>query len=68
MENVGKGPVHTRDVGTLLPRKINSKEASRVPRKRGNRNIQGQGHHESPAREYLDHVKCCNDTDIVLPE
>ena len=25
--------------------------------------MQGQRQHESPAREYLEQVKCCNDTD-----
>ena len=40
MENVGKTSVHTRDVRILLPRKINSEEASRGCRERtGN-----QGH------------------------
>ena len=27
--------------------------------------IQGQGQLESPAREYLEQVKCCNDTDCT---
>ena len=27
--------------------------------------IQGQWQHESPAREYLEKVKCCNDTDCI---
>ena len=27
--------------------------------------IPGQWHHESPAREYLEQVKCCSDTDCT---
>ena len=27
--------------------------------------IQGQLQHESPAREYLEQVKCCDDTDCT---
>ena len=27
--------------------------------------IQGQWQHESPAREYLEHVRCCKDTDCT---
>ena len=27
--------------------------------------IQGQWQHEAPAREYLEQVKCCNDTDCT---
>ena len=27
--------------------------------------MQGQWQHESPAREYLEQVKCCSDTDCT---
>ena len=27
--------------------------------------VQGQWQHESPARKYLEQVKCCNDTDCT---
>ena len=42
------------------------RERSRVKKLRGDARqagIQGQRQHKSPAREYLEQVKCCNDTD-----
>ena len=58
-------PARTRDVGILLPRKSKSKKVSRGCRKRRQAGIQGWWQHESPAREYLVQVKCCNDTDCT---
>ena len=49
-------------MGVPLLCKIKSKEVARKKKQEG---IQGQWQHESPAREYLEQVKCCSDTDCT---
>ena len=68
MENVGKRPEHTRDVGILLQRKIQSKAVSRrMPRKKGKQEYKASREYleQEASREYLEQVKCCNDTDCT---
>ena len=66
MENDGKRTVHTRNVGIFLPRKIKSKKKFREEaQKERQARIQGQWQQESPAREYLEQVKCCNDANCT---
>ena len=36
-----------------------------MPRKKGKQEYKASGRHESPASEYLEHVRCCNDTDCT---
>ena len=59
MGNDGKRTKCTWDVGTFLPRKSKNYEEERQA------GIQGQWQQESPAREFLEQVKCCYDTDCT---
>ena len=66
MENDGKRIVHERDVGISLPRKIKRKEKVREDAENERQTgMQSQWQHESPAREFLERVKCCSDTDCT---
>ena len=66
LENDGERTMCTRNVGIFLPR-----QRKRVKRFREEAEeetqagIHGQWQLESPAREYLKQVKCCNDTDCT---
>ena len=64
LENDGKISVRARNV------KYFCQERARVKRFReeaeeGRAGIHGQWQLESPAREYLEQLKCCNDTDCT---
>ena len=51
--------------GTLSPRKKQNKETSMQAEEEKQAGIQGQSQLESPARQYLEQVKCCHDTDCT---
>ena len=58
MENDGKGTIFAWDVEHFKAKKFRQ-----LPEEEKQAGIQGQRQQESPAREYLEQVKCCHDTD-----
>ena len=65
MENDWIRTAHTRDVGTLLPIVLRVKKFREETEKGVQTGIHGQWQQASPAREYLEQVKCCNYTDCT---
>ena len=66
MDDAGERSVHTRNVGVLLLVKDQRvKKFREDAEKEKQEGIQGQWQRESPAKEYLEQVKCCNDTDCT---
>ena len=59
MENDGKSTISAWDVGTFLL----AKKFRQMADEEKQAGIQGQWQQESPAREYLEQVKCCHDAD-----
>ena len=59
LENDGNRTIRARNVGILLKR---FREQAEEEKQAG---IQGQWQLEWPAKEYLEQVKCCNDTDCT---
>ena len=61
-----KRTTRSRNVGICLPRESKSKKVSRGGRRRkATRNTGSSGQLKSKAREYLEQVKCCSDTDCT---
>ena len=65
LENDGKRTIRARNVGILLPRRYRVKRFRELADEEKQAGIQGQWQQESPAREYLEQVKCCHDTDCT---
>ena len=66
LENDGKRTMCMWDVGLFYPRKKQRKEFPRAEAEEEKQaGIQGQWQLETPAREHLEQVKCCHDTDCT---
>ena len=63
VENDGKRPIPAWDVGTFLCKRSKAKKFRQLADEEKQAGIQGQWQRESPAREYLERVNCCQGTD-----
>ena len=62
---MGKRTVRTIDVEKFCQERAGVKRFREEAEEERQAGIQGQWQLESPAREYLEQVKCCNDTDCT---
>ena len=65
--NDGERTIYAGDVGVFSPRRSRVKRFRELDEEEKQAGIQGQWQQESPAREYLEQVKCCHDTDCNEP-
>ena len=65
LENDGKRTIRARNVGIFSPRRDGVKRFRGQAEEEKHAGIQGQWQLESPAREYMEQVKCCSDTDCT---
>ena len=65
MENAGKRPVHTMNMRVFSCERLKAKRFREEAKKEKQEEIQGQWQRESPAKVYLEQIKCCRDTDCT---
>ena len=65
MENDGLRNSTYERCGNAIAAKTKRKNVREEAEKERQAGIQGQWQHESPAREYLEQVKCCHDTECT---
>ena len=56
---------HARNAGVFFFLKTESEEVYEGDREKKQEGIQGQWQHESLAKQYVEQVKCCEDTDCA---